>query len=119
MQTDKPAFRWLRRAPLQTTVAIRVDLEGPPADSIPQAVHNLQALWQRMWHRDTPTWEDLVPHVMDHLGPAQPSQQWEALTGDDLRAAAAHSTGKAAGIDGWKSEEMFFPHACGTVWLNL
>lgn len=106
MQEDKAAFAWLRRDTQVVSHALKSNEADTAATSVTEALSKIKQFWRTLWDRELPDSTETWSAIEASLGPPRTAEDWPALTGEDLFAAAISLKGRAAGIDQWSSSDL-------------
>ena len=117
MKQDKHAYAWLRRDAHPVASAIRSSSESTAGVSVQENLKNLKQFWSEVWQRNIPNSDDFWDELVEHTPQIQPQQSWPRLTSEQIAKAVSKAKGSAAGLDGWRPEELaeFCPDMFSTL----
>ena len=117
MKQDKHAYAWLRRDAHPVASAIRSSSESTAGVSVQESLKNLKQFWSEVWQRNIPNSDDFWDELVEHTPQTQPQQSWPRLTSEQIAKAVSKAKGSAAGLDGWRPEELtqFCPDMFSTL----
>ena len=106
MKSDQHAYRWLGKQTVTLNHAIKISDQDSIAESPQQALCKLKDYWNQIWRRPQINFEAVWHQVESRLPHNSQTLSFAPLSKEDLRKAATSCRATAAGLDGWRPEEV-------------